>query len=121
MHCFSFLSRSSARVARSKETMKGIWTWPAEPKEQDEVLKRISREDELASMMLQLASHPDGLSNAQLDRDLSINSQWRTLLHVRELIALGFVQYQVQYFGDAGKYQLTDLGKTILPRLQANR
>jgi hypothetical protein len=71
--------------------------------------------------MLALASHQEGLSNAQLDTLLANNSQWRTLLHMRELIALGFVEYQVQFFGDAGKYQLTGLGKTVVPRLQANQ
>ena len=40
---------------------------------------------------------------------------------MRELMALGFVQYDVQFFGDPGKYQLTDLGKTIVSRLQAGK
>ena len=71
--------------------------------------------------MLALANHQEGLSNAQLDRLLANNSQWRTLLHMRELVALGFIEYQVHFFGDSGKYQLTDLGKTIVPRLQVNQ
>jgi hypothetical protein len=99
--------------------VKGLWNWPAEPKEQDRILRRILEEDELSTILLALANHPEGLSNAQLDRLLANNSQWRTLSHMRELIALRFVEYQVQFFGDAGKYQLTDLGKTIMPRLQA--
>jgi hypothetical protein len=101
--------------------MKGIWTWPSEPKEQDKVLQRILSEDELSTILLALASKPEGLSNAKLDRLLANNSQWRTLSHMRELIALGFVEYHVQFFGDAGLYRLTDLGKTIVPRLQARR
>jgi hypothetical protein len=100
--------------------MKGIWTWPSEPKEQDKVLRRILDEDELFTIILALANNPEGLSNAELDRLLANNSQWRTLSHTRELIALGFVEYHVQFFGDAGKYQLTDLGKTAMVRLQAN-
>jgi len=99
--------------------VKGLWTWPAEPKEQVWVLLMIKNEDELSTILLALTNHPEGLSNAQLDRLLINNSQWRTLSHMRELIALGFVEYQVQFFGDAGKYQLTGLGKAVVPRLQA--
>jgi hypothetical protein len=101
--------------------MKGIWTWPSEPKEQDKVLRRILGEDELSTILLALAKNPDGLSNAKLDRLLGNNSQWRTLSHMRELIALGFVEYHVQLFGDSGKYQLTSLGNSIVPRLQAKQ
>ena len=101
--------------------MKGIWTWPSEPKEQDKVLQRIMSEDELSAILLALANEPEGLSNAKLDRLLANNSQWRTLSHMRELIALGFVEYHVQFFGDAGLYRLTDLGKTMVPRLQARK
>jgi hypothetical protein len=68
------------------------------------------QEDELALILSAISKSPDGLSNAQLDRLLSNNSQWRTLSHLKELIAIGFVQYNMQFFGDAGKYALTDLG-----------
>ena len=40
---------------------------------------------------------------------------------MRELMALGFVEYRVQFFGDSGKYQLTDLGKTSQVKIQASR
>jgi DNA-binding HxlR family transcriptional regulator len=99
--------------------MRGIWVWPSDPKEQDKVLRKISGEDELSTILLALANNPEGLSNSKLDRLLANNSQWRTLSHMRELIALGFVEYHVHFFGDPGLYQLTDLGKTVLPRLQA--
>jgi hypothetical protein len=99
--------------------MKGIWAWPSEPKAQDKVIRKIMREDELAEIIVALSKSPEGLSNAQLDRLLVNNSQWRTLPHLRELIALGFVQYNIQIFGDAGKYVLTELGKTIASRIQA--
>jgi hypothetical protein len=99
--------------------MKGIWVWPSDPKEQDNTLRRITEEDELVTILSALAKNPEGLSNAQLDRLLSNNSQWRTLSHMKELMALGFVQYDVQFFGDAGRYELTDLGKTVVSRIQA--
>jgi len=76
------------------------------------------REDELVGVLGALASNPDGLSNAQLDRLLTNNSQWRTLPHMKELMALGFVDYHVQLFGDAGKYQLTERGKAIVSKMQ---
>jgi hypothetical protein len=100
--------------------MKGIWAWPSEPSDQEKTLRKIVEEDELAAILAALAKNPEGLSNAQLDRLLSNNSQWRTLPHMKELIALGFVQYHVQFFGEAGKYELTDLGKTVVSRIQAS-
>ena len=101
--------------------MKGIWVWPSEPKDQDKTIRRIMEEDELTAILAALAKTPEGLSNAQLDKLLSNNSQWRTLSHMRELTALGFIQYQVQFFGGPGRYELTDLGKTITSRIQASR
>jgi hypothetical protein len=101
--------------------MRGIWVWPSEPKDQDKALQKILREDEFVAILIALANNPEGLSNAQLDRLLANNSQWRTLFHMKELMALGFVDYHVQLFGDAGKYQLTDLGKAIVSRIQANQ
>jgi len=100
--------------------MRGIWAWPSETKEQDKTLQKILREDELVTILVTLAENPEGLSNAQLDRLLANNSQWRTLLHMKELMALGFVGYRVQLFGDAGKYHLTELGKTIVSKIQTN-
>jgi hypothetical protein len=101
--------------------MRGIWVWPSEPKDQDKTLQKILREDGLVAILIAFANNPEGLSNAQLDRLLANNSQWRTLFHMKELMALGFVDYHVQLFGDAGKYQLTDLGKAIVSRIQANQ
>jgi hypothetical protein len=100
--------------------MRGIWVWPAEPKEQDRTLQKILREDELVAILIALANNQEGLSNAQLDRLLANNSQWRTLSHTKELMALGFVDYHVQLFGDAGRYQLTELGRATVSRIQAN-
>jgi len=99
--------------------MKGIWVWPSDPNEQNKTLRRILEEDELVTILAALAKSPEGLSNAQLDRLLSNNSQWRTSSHMKELMALGFVQYHVQFFGDAGRYALSDLGKTVVSGIQA--
>jgi DNA-binding HxlR family transcriptional regulator len=101
--------------------MKGIWAWPSEPDDQEKTLRKIGEEDEFVTILAALTKSPEGLSNAQLDRLLSNNSQWRTLSHMKELMALGFVQYHVQFFGEAGKYELTDLGKTVVSKIQASR
>jgi hypothetical protein len=102
-------------------TMKGVLTWPDEAGEQARVLRRIREEDELPRILVALAEHPDGLSNAQLDKLLLNNSQWRTLSHIRQVVALGFVEYQVDFFGGPGRYQLTELGKSIIPRIQSGK
>jgi len=99
--------------------MKGFWAWASDSKEQDKLLRKIMQEDELVEIIGAISNSPNGLSNAQVDRLLMNNSQWRTLSHMRELIALGFVEYKVQFFGDPGKYALTELGKTTWSRLQA--
>jgi len=100
--------------------MKGFWTWPSEPGDQHKVLRKIEQEDELVTILFALAKKPEGLSNAEIDKLLANNSQWRTLLHMRELIALGFVQYNVQFFGNAGEYALTELGKSVVSKIQAS-
>ena len=79
------------------------------------------QEDELVPILATLSKSPNGLSNAQLDRLLMNNSQWRTLAHMKELMALGFVTYNVQFFGEPGKYELTDLGKAATSRIQVGR
>lgn len=100
--------------------MRGIWTWPAGPKDQDKTMRRIMQEDELAKILFALAESPQGLSNAELDRFLSNNSQWRTLPHMKELMALGLVGYHVQFFGEPGKYEITDRGRALTTQMQTN-
>lgn len=98
--------------------MRGLWTWPSDPKEQEQALVKLREEDELTTILAALAKAPEGLSNAQVDKLLHNNSQWRTLPHMKELMALGFVEYHVQFFGNPGEYVLTELGKTVVSRLQ---
>lgn len=98
--------------------MRGLWTWPSEQSEQEKTLHKITGEDELEAILSALAESPEGLSNAQLDRLLKNNSQWRTRPHLEELIALGFILYKVQFFGEAGKYELTDLGRFVLSKIR---
>lgn len=100
--------------------MKGLWIWPSEPSDQDKTLRKIMQEDELVTILLTLTKSPEGLSNAQLDRLLTNNSQWHTLSHIKELMSLGLIRYRVQFFGEAGRYELTDLGNTAVSRIQAS-
>jgi hypothetical protein len=97
--------------------MKGIWVWPSDPKQEDRVLRRVRQEDDLAAILAALAKNQNGLSNAQIDNLLANNSQWRTLWHMRELIALGLVEYKAELFGEPGRYTLTERGKTLLPKI----
>jgi len=99
--------------------MKGIWTWPSEPAEQAKAILKVAREDELVSILTALTESPEGLSNAELDKLLKNNSQWRTRIHLEELLATGLVQYNVQLFGNAGRYELTELGRSVMSRIQA--
>ena len=58
-----------------------------------------------------LAKSKDGLSNSELDDLIAGNSNWMTLWVVRQLTALGFVNYKVDFFGEPARYQLTELGR----------
>jgi predicted transcriptional regulator len=98
--------------------MKGIWVWPSEPKAQEKVIRKLIQEDELVKILLALGKNPEGLSNAQVDKSSSNNSQWRTISHLKELTGLGFIEYRIQFFGDPGKYVLTELGKVIISKIQ---
>jgi len=100
-------------------TMKGIWAWPADTKAQDNMLHEIAKEDEYLEILEALEKNPAGLSNAKLDKLLTNNSQWRTLKHMRGLVAVGFVKYDVKLFGNAGEYQITELGKAAVSRIKA--
>jgi hypothetical protein len=63
-----------------------------------------------------------GLSNAEIDSLLETSSQWLVFWDLRELMALGVVEYETHFFGEPGKYKLTKQGLSILQELEsANR
>ncbi len=97
--------------------MKGTWFWPADSKSQEKTVRKIRDEDQLSKIIVAISKSPDGLSNAQIDNILANNSQWRTLWHLKELMSMNLVQYNVQFFGEAGRYVLTDLGRELLSRI----
>jgi hypothetical protein len=59
----------------------------------------------------------EGLSNAELDDLTSNNSGWMTISVMRELLSLGLVEYQVDLFGNPGRYALTDLGRNVMQKI----
>ena len=88
----------------------GLWVWPPDDKAQRRVLRKVAGSEHLVDAMQALAKSKDGLSNAQVDDVLLDNSHWQTRWVLEQLIALGFVDYKVDFFGGPGKYTLTELG-----------
>ncbi len=98
--------------------MKGLWFWPPnDSKKQEKVLRDIRASESILAALTALSKNKDGLSNAQLDAAMASFSQWNTRWTIEQLLSLGFIEYKIEWFGDAGKYVLTELGKEILGRL----
>ena len=97
--------------------MKGVWFWPSDAKEQEKILRKIMASEPILAALTALSKSKEGQSNAQLDSALASFSQWNTRSIIDQLLSLGFVEYKIEWFGDAGKYVLTELGKDVLRRL----
>ena len=93
---------------------KGTWVWPADPKGQRAVLRRVAASPHIMAAMTTLAKNKDGLSNAELNEAINESAEWTTLWVVRQLTSLGFVEFKVDFFGNPAKYQLTDQGRAAL-------
>jgi hypothetical protein len=96
---------------------KGLWIWPSDLKGQKLVLQRIANSSHLVNALQGIAKSKGGLSNSELDELLADNSNWITLWAVRQLLALGFIEYKVDLFGGPARYVVTDLGRNILAAL----
>ncbi|HUI87064.1 MAG TPA: hypothetical protein VLY21_07920 [Nitrososphaerales archaeon] len=96
---------------------QGLWVWPADPKEQRRLIKEFARSRHLTAALTAVAKSKEGLSNAELDDILSDNSNWMTLWVTRQLSSLGLIEYKVDFFGNPGRYALTDLGKEAYPKI----
>lgn len=94
--------------------MKGVWNWPETESEQKKTVQKIKSFEYLVAILSAVAKSKDGLSNAQIDLASRTNSQWNTRWPVSELLGLGLIEYKVHLFGDAGKYTITELGKSVL-------
>lgn len=95
--------------------MQGIWSWSKEDRER--TLLKL-KEPGVMTIMTALKEKNDiGLSNAEIDSLLQTSSQWLIFWDLRELTALGVIVFDVQYFGEPGKYKLTDFGRSVLTEL----
>ena len=92
----------------------GLWTWPPDPKGQRRVLRTASDSPHLVAALQAVAKSKDGMSNSELDEMLADSSNWITLWLVRQLLALGFIEYRVDFFGGPARYGVTDLGRNAL-------
>jgi len=95
----------------------GLWVWPSDPRAQRRVLRKVSGERHLVPAMAAIAKSKEGLSNAELDDITGDNSGWMTLWVVRQLTALGFIEFKVDLFGEPARYRLTELGQSALSTL----
>jgi hypothetical protein len=69
----------------------------------------------------EIANNEKGLSNSELDELLADNSHWMTLWSVRQLLALGFIDYKVDLFGGPAKYTATELGRNAIATMMRTR
>ncbi len=92
----------------------GFWVWPADLRERRKVLIKVAGTGQLVKALSSIAKSKAGLSNSELDDLIADNSAWMTLWVVRQLTSLGFIEYKVDLFGEAAKYQITELGRNAL-------
>jgi hypothetical protein len=104
-------------LSRTPSMEKGLWVWASDERTQRRITKKVSESKHLMAALEAINKRKEGLSNAELDDLISDNSSWMTLSVMRELLSLGFVEYQVDLFGNPGRYTLTDLGRDILQKI----
>ena len=93
---------------------KGIWLWPSDPKLQRRALRQVSESPHLMTGLSAVAKSKDGLSNAEMAEALNDTAEWTTLWVIRQLSALGFIEFKVDFFGNPARYQATDRGREAL-------
>ena len=92
----------------------GLWVWPSDTKAQGKVIRKVAEAKHLVQAMVAIAKRKEGLSNAELDDIMASNSNWMTLWMIRQLTSLGFIEFKVDLFGEPAKYELTELGRSVL-------
>jgi hypothetical protein len=93
---------------------RGLWVWPQDLKDQERMLRKVAGSPHLTAALQAIVRSEVGLSNSELDELLADNSNWMTLWSVRQLLALGFIDYQVDLFGGPARYTATELGRKVL-------
>jgi hypothetical protein len=104
-------------ITRTPSMEKGLWVQASDERTRRRITKKVSESKHLMAALGAIMKRKEGLSNAELDDLISDNSSWMTLSVMRELLSLGLVEYQVDLFGNPGRYTLTDLGRDIMQRL----
>ena len=97
--------------------MKGDWSWSEQ--DRSSILQKLRTSSRITILRALKAKDDVGLSNAEIDSLLETSSQWLVFWELRELMALGVAKYEVQFFGEPGKYKLTESGLSILKELES--
>lgn len=92
----------------------GVWIWPSDAKAQQKTTSLVASSPQLVRALSLLMKSKEGLSNAELDDQTADNSNWITMWTMRQLTSLGFVEYNVDFFGGPARFRITDLGRTVL-------
>jgi hypothetical protein len=93
---------------------RGLWVWPQDPEDQERTLRKVASSPHLTAALQEIVKSEGGLSNSELDELLADNSNWMTLWSVRQLLALGFIDYKVDLFGGPARYTATEPGRNAL-------
>ena len=93
---------------------KGLWIWSSDPKAQRIMLRNVAASPHLMAALTAIGKSKEGMSDAELDDAINDNSEWTTLWVIRQLTALGFIEFKVDFFGNPARYQLTDAGRSAL-------
>jgi len=93
---------------------KGLWIWPSDPKAQRIVLRKVAASPHLMAALTAIGRSKEGMSDAELDDAINDNAEWTTLWVIRQLTALGFIEFRVDLFGNPARYQLTEAGRSAL-------
>ena len=93
---------------------KGVWVWPSDPKGQRRVLRPVAASPHLIAAMKAIGKSKEGRSNAELSDAIENTSEWTTLWVVRQLTSLGFLDFKVDFFGNAARYELSEAGRVAL-------
>ncbi len=90
---------------------KGLWVWPSDTKGQRRTLKKVADSPHLMAALSALSKSKEGMSDSELTEVVTSGWEWTLLWVIRQLTSLGFVEYKVDFFGNAARYQLTEAGR----------
>ena len=74
----------------------------------------VAASPHLIAAMTALGKSKEGMADSDLAESINDTSEWTTLWVIRQLTALGFMEYTVDFFGNPARYQLTGSGQNAL-------